>query len=76
MGTWGFFMQNKLVKEVVLSGLFIAIGLILPMIFHAFGLGSTYLPLHIPVLLAGFVISIPFAITVGALTPFLSSVFN
>lgn len=46
------------------------------MIFHAFGLGSTFLPMHIPVLLAGFVISIPFAITVGALTPFLSSVFT
>jgi hypothetical protein len=69
-------MQNKSVREVVLSGLFIAIGLILPMVFHAFGAGSTFLPMHIPVLLAGFVISIPFAIAVGVLTPFLSSVLT
>lgn len=69
-------MQNKSIREVALSGLFIAIGLILPVIFHAFGVGSAFLPMHIPVLLAGFVISIPFAIAVGVLTPVLSSVFT
>lgn len=69
-------MQNRSLREVILSGLFIAIGLILPMIFHAFGAGSTFLPMHIPVLIAGFVISMPCAIAVGVLTPVLSSLFT
>lgn len=69
-------MQNKSVKEMVLSGLFIAMGLLLPMIFHAFGMGSTFLPMHIPVLLAGFIVSMPYAIAVGVVTPILSSLLT
>lgn len=69
-------MQNKSLKELVLSGLFIAIGLLLPTFFHAFGLGSAFLPMHIPVLIAGFTVSIPYAITVGILTPILSSLLT
>lgn len=69
-------MKNKSVKELVLSSLFIAIGLLLPMIFHAFGMGSTFLPMHIPVLIAGFAVSVPFAITVGVLTPLLSALLT
>lgn len=69
-------MQNKSVRETVLSGLFIALGLILPMVFHAFGAGSTFLPIHIPVLIAGFVVSLPFALAVGVITPILSSLFT
>ena len=69
-------MQTKSLRGIVLSGLFIASGLILPSIFHVYGLGSTFSPMHIPVLLAGFFVSIPYAIAVGALTPFLSSVFT
>lgn len=69
-------MQNKSVRETVLSGLFIALGLILPMVFHVFGSGSTFLLMHIPVLIAGFVVSMPFAIAVGVMTPILSSLFT
>lgn len=69
-------MQTKSLREIVLSGLFIASGLILPSIFHVYGMGATFSPMHIPVLLAGFFLSIPYAIAVGALTPFLSSVFT
>ena len=69
-------MQNKSVKEIVLSGLFIALGLILPMIFHMVGAGSTFLPMHIPVLIAGFMVDLPFAVAVGVLTPILSSLFT
>lgn len=69
-------MQNKSVREIILSGLFIALGLILPMIFHSFGSGSTFLPMHIPVLIAGFVVSLPFALAVGAITPIVSSLLT
>lgn len=69
-------MQNKKVRETVLSGIFIALGLVLPVAFHALGAGSTFLPMHIPVLLAGFVVSVPFAVAVGAITPILSFLFT
>ena len=67
------FMYNKTVKELILSGLFIALGVVLPTIFHALGTGSTFLPMHIPVLIAGFVVSLPFAVLIGAITPLLST---
>lgn len=46
-------MNNKITtKEIVLGGLLLATGLILPMIFHLFGLtGQIALPMHIPVLI-------------------------
>lgn len=69
-------MENKSVKEIVLSGLFITMGLVLPVIFHFFGLGKAFLPMHIPVLIAGFVLSTPYAVLVGALTPLLSSIIT
>jgi uncharacterized membrane protein len=69
-------VHNKSVKEVVFSGLFITLGLVLPVVFHFFGLGKTFLPMHIPVLLAGFMLSVPYAAAVGALTPLLSSVIT
>lgn len=72
----GDFMQNKTVRGITLSGFFIALGLVIPMVFHAFGVGSTFLPMHIPVLIAGFVVDLPFAVAIGILTPILSSLFT
>lgn len=41
-------------KNIVLSGLFIALGLVVPMAFHQFGMGGqVFLPMHLPVLIAG-----------------------
>ncbi|HKL41079.1 MAG TPA: ECF transporter S component [Clostridia bacterium] len=64
-------------KELSLSGLLIALGLILPMVFHAFGgAGKIFLPMHLTVLVAGFLLSPLNALAVGMLTPFLSSVLT
>ena len=42
-------------RQLTVSGFFIALGLILPMLFHlAGGMGVVFLPMHLPVLLAGF----------------------
>ena len=68
-------MKNNLTQTAA-AGLFIAFGIVLPMMFHAIGLGSTFLPMHIPVLLAGFMLEAPIALAVGAITPFLSSMFT
>lgn len=47
-------MKNSATKELVLSALFIALGVVLPMVFHAIGAGPVFLPMHIPVLLRDF----------------------
>jgi hypothetical protein len=69
-------MHKTAVRQITLAGLFIAIGLVLPMAFHVLGPGTTFLPMHIPVLIAGFSLGLPMAILVGTLTPLLSSLLT
>lgn len=63
-------------KYLVLSGLMLVLGLLLPLVTHAFGAGTVILPMHIPVLLAGMLLPLPYAFGVGLLTPVLSSLFT
>jgi riboflavin transporter FmnP len=70
-------MRKSRTREMVLAGLFIALGVMLPIAFHAVGAGGpVFLPMHIPVLMAGFVLSPVFALVVGMVTPLLSSVLT
>jgi len=69
-------MKTNSVREMVLAGLFIAMGVVLPAMFHFVGLGSTFLPMHIPVLIAAFILGLPYAVAVGMITPFLSSLIT
>lgn len=63
-------------RMITMGALFIAAGLLLPITFHAAGLGRAFLPMHIPVLLAGFFTGPAVGALVGAVTPLLSSVFT
>ena len=64
-------------KEIVLSGLLLASGIILPMIFHIFGMtGPIVLPMHIPVLVGGFLLSPQLALILGIFTPVLSGLLT
>lgn len=59
------------------SGLLIAIGILLPVAFHSFKLGGQiFLPMHLPVFMAGFMLPWKFAGAVGLITPFLSFLFT
>ncbi len=63
-------------RQLSLGGLFIALGVVIPMVFHALGggkLGSTLLPMYLPVLACAMLVSAPIAAAVGLLTPALSS---
>lgn len=63
--------------NIIISGLMIAIGLIIPTIFHAAGLGGKiFLPMHIPVLLGGFLLPPVYALLVGMVTPIISSLLT
>ena len=61
------------IKKMVLTGLLIALGLILPMALHSIPHAAiVLLPMHIPVLLCGIVCGFPFGLACGILTPLLS----
>ena len=64
-------------KKLSFSALFLAMGVLLPMAFHTFGMGGPgFLPMHLPVLLGGLLLG-PFAgVLLGISTPFLSSLLT
>lgn len=64
-------MRNQ-TEKIVLSGLFIAIGVISPSLFHAAGIGQQVSPMHFSVLLAGIILGPKYGLAVGILTPLLS----
>lgn len=59
--------------RIAQSALFIAIGIILPVLFHVFGLGKEFLPMHIPVILGGILLGWKMGLIIGILTPLMSS---
>lgn len=65
-------------KLMCLCGLFVGLGVIFPMAFHAVGLvaNQMFLPMHIPVLLCGFVCGWRYGFISGLIVPFLSSLFT
>jgi len=65
-------MSNS--RKITYTALFLAFGVILPQIFHLFGgAGPIFLPMHIPVLLAGFFLGGIQGALIGFLTPLFSS---
>jgi len=65
------------VRRMVFSALFIAFGIVIPMIFHAVGMGGpVFLPMHIPVLVGGLILGPSAGLTIGLITPLLSSVLT
>ncbi len=68
-------MKTLDVKRMVLAALFVAIGILLPFLTGQLAqLGSMLSPMHIPVLLCGFVCGPLWGLLVGAVTPLLRSV--
>ena len=61
-------------RQLTLGAMFVAFGIVLPLLFHLIGLGTALLPMHIPVLFAGFFCGPAVGLLVGAMTPLLSSV--
>lgn len=69
--------QNSNSQQLVRAALLIAIGVILPQAFHSIqNAGAIFLPMHIPVLIGGFILNPYYAICVGIVTPILSSLFT
>ena len=66
-------MRNT--KKLTLSALFLALGLIMPFLTMQIPeVGSMLLPMHIPVIICGFVCGWKYGLVVGFITPLLRSV--
>ena len=63
-------------RDLALGGLFGALGIVVPAVFHTVGsagLGKTLLPMHLPILALGMLAGWEVALIVGAATPLLSA---
>ena len=59
-------------KKITLSAMFLALGIILPFItMNIPTLGNMLLPMHIPVLLSGFILGPMYGMFIGFITPLL-----
>lgn len=66
-------------KKLTYGALIIACAIILPQLFHLSGIpdsGAVFLPMHIPVLLGGFILGPVFGAVIGALSPIISSLMT
>jgi hypothetical protein len=66
-------MKRKTLRSMIVSALMTALAIVLPMAFHAVGLGSKFLPMFLPLLLNGFLSTWPWAILSAAIAPWLSA---
>lgn len=67
--------MDRKTKRLVLASLFLVIGLILPFFTGQIPMiGNMLLPMHIPVLLCGFICGWKYGLAVGGLTPLVRSV--
>ena len=62
------------IKKLTFAGLFLALAVLLPMIFHLTGIaGQIFLPMHIPVILCGFICGKKYGLLVGAIAPLINT---
>lgn len=71
-------MQQQSVKKLVYTALCIGLGLVVPSLFHLAGAGAgkVFLPMHIPVLLCGFIAGPAYGMACGFILPLLSSMIT
>lgn len=71
--------ERNHVKRLVIAGLLLSMGIVIPMIFHTMAgpeIGKMLLPMHIPVLLGGFLLPPTLALLLGMLTPLINSLIT
>lgn len=61
---------------MIVSAMMTALAIVLPMAFHAVGLGSKFLPMFLPLLLNGFLSAWPWALIAAVIAPWLSAVLT
>ena len=71
-------IENK-TQRLVVAGLCLALGILLPQVFHVIPVantGNVFLPMHIPVILCGYFVGAGYGALIGAICPLLSFLFT
>ena len=71
--------RQNYVQSITISGLLLALGILLPRAFHMFAgqkIGQILLPMHFNVFIAGIFLGPWYGILIGILTPLLNSLFG
>lgn len=63
-------------RELAAAALFCALGVTIPILFHVIGVGRVFLPMHLPVLLGGMMLSPYMAVLMGLITPWASALLT
>ncbi len=63
---------DRAARELALGACLCAAGIVVPMLFHAVGLGKVFLPMHLPVLIAALLLRPRVALTAAIVTPWAS----
>lgn len=67
--------RNTVTVRTALGAILIALSIVLPQLFHLTGIpqvGAVFLPMHIPVLLSGFILGPVYGAFIGAVAPIVS----
>ncbi|MDQ7825407.1 MAG: ECF transporter S component [Candidatus Eremiobacteraeota bacterium] len=72
MGSAGSNVKSR-ITFIAYSAVWIACGVLLPLLFHCFGLGKAFLPMHLPVIAGGMLMGWQYGLVIGMLTPLISS---
>ena len=63
-------------RHLTQSALFIALGILIPILFHAVGMGPVFLPMFLPIVVSSFFLPVVYAGCVGIITPALSALMT
>lgn len=67
-------MKSTKTYKIVWSGVFIALGIVLPFLTGQIqSIGNKLLPMHLPILICGFVCGAPYGLAAGLIVPLLRS---
>jgi hypothetical protein len=69
-------IHSSRLRWMVLNAAIMALGLTLPVVFHAVGLGNKFLPMFLPLLVNGFLSPPGWAVFTGAATPLVSALLT
>jgi len=69
-------MMKICAKNLIITSLMVALGFVLPSLFHLIAAGPVMLPMHIPVLITGLVCGPAYGTLCGVLLPILSCILT
>ena len=64
------------VKKICITAICISLCCVMPLAFHAFGLGTAFSPIHIPVLMCGLICGGGYGAVCGLIGPIISSIIS